>query len=155
MTPLTQKQRAKPTTANKVTGGGCGVFHRSASGVVWFDKYKGDRTPQYINWTVGIQRQVTHDISLTVSYVGSTAATMFSPPMKPMTKGRRLCRSDHSRFWKIERKPRMCRQAKKIAIPISAAMSRTLMVYCRAPRITVAARDRRLRRPHAQPRGLC
>ena len=42
-----------------------------AGGVVWFDKYKGDRTPQYINWTFGLQRQITHDISLTVSYVGS------------------------------------------------------------------------------------
>ena len=43
----------------------------SATGVSWFDKYKGDRTPQYINWTFGIQRQITRDISLTVSYVGS------------------------------------------------------------------------------------
>ena len=43
----------------------------SGGGVSWFDKYKGDRTPQYINWTFGLQRQVTRDISLTVTYVGS------------------------------------------------------------------------------------
>src|SRR6202044_218342 len=43
----------------------------SGSGISWFDKYKGDRTPEFINWTFGIQREVTRDISLTVSYVGS------------------------------------------------------------------------------------
>ena len=31
----------------------------SDTGARCFDKYKGDRTPQYINWTFGIQRQIT------------------------------------------------------------------------------------------------
>ncbi|HXE09283.1 MAG TPA: TonB-dependent receptor [Acidobacteriaceae bacterium] len=43
-----------------------------ASGTqTYFDPYRGGRTPQYINWNVGIQRQVTRDMSITVSYVGS------------------------------------------------------------------------------------
>jgi len=39
--------------------------------VTYFDPYLGSRTPEYINWTFGIERQLTKDISLTVSYVGS------------------------------------------------------------------------------------
>jgi hypothetical protein len=42
-----------------------------SSGMTYFDKYKGARTPEFINWTFGLQRQVTRDMSLTVSYVGS------------------------------------------------------------------------------------
>ena len=44
---------------------------RSGGAAYYLDKYKGARTPQYINWTFGIQRQITRDMSLTVSYVGS------------------------------------------------------------------------------------
>ena len=65
---------APPTGGTSLAEYGTGnnsTTSSSATGVVWFDKYKGDRTPQYINWTIGLQRQVTHDISLTVSYVGS------------------------------------------------------------------------------------
>lgn len=44
----------------------------SGSGTVtYFDPYRGSRTPEFIDWTVGIQRQITKDMSLTVSYVGS------------------------------------------------------------------------------------
>jgi Carboxypeptidase regulatory-like domain len=53
------------------TVGGVATNSSSGSGISWFDKYKGDRTPEFINWTFGIQRQVTRDISLSVSYVGS------------------------------------------------------------------------------------
>jgi hypothetical protein len=39
--------------------------------ITYFDPYYGGRTPQYLNWTFGIQRQLTKDMSATVSYVGS------------------------------------------------------------------------------------
>ncbi len=43
----------------------------SGSSIELFDPYMGDRTPEFINWTLGLQRQVTRDMSITVSYVGS------------------------------------------------------------------------------------
>jgi hypothetical protein len=43
----------------------------SPTSMTYFDKYKGARTPEFINWTFGIQRQITRDMSLTLSYVGS------------------------------------------------------------------------------------
>ncbi|MGO8759016.1 MAG: TonB-dependent receptor [Terracidiphilus sp.] len=42
------------------------------SGTVYYwDKYYGGRTPEYENWSVGIERQLTSDMSISVSYVGS------------------------------------------------------------------------------------
>lgn len=35
------------------------------------DSYLGGRAPEYINWTFGVQRQLNHAITGTVSYVGS------------------------------------------------------------------------------------
>jgi hypothetical protein len=43
----------------------------SASSIEIFDPIRGSRAPEYINWTIGLQRQITHDMSITVSYVGS------------------------------------------------------------------------------------
>jgi hypothetical protein len=43
----------------------------SGSGIEYFDPYLGSRTPEFINWTFGMQRQITNDMSITVSYVGS------------------------------------------------------------------------------------
>ena len=37
----------------------------------YFDPYLGSRTPEYINWTFGFERQLTKDMSVSVSYVGS------------------------------------------------------------------------------------
>jgi len=37
----------------------------------YFDPYLGSRSPEYINWTAGIQRQLTRDMSVSVTYVGS------------------------------------------------------------------------------------
>jgi hypothetical protein len=36
-----------------------------------WDKNRGARTPEYENWSVGIERQITNDMSISVSYVGS------------------------------------------------------------------------------------
>ena len=37
----------------------------------FWDPYYGAKTPQYLNWTFGIERQLTRDMSISVSYVGS------------------------------------------------------------------------------------
>jgi len=43
----------------------------NAQSPVYFDKYLGARTPEYINWSFGFERQVTNDMSVSISYVGS------------------------------------------------------------------------------------
>jgi hypothetical protein len=37
----------------------------------YWDKHYGSRTPEYINWTFGLERQITNNMSISVSYVGS------------------------------------------------------------------------------------
>jgi len=37
----------------------------------YWDPYRGSRTPEYINWNVSLQRQLTSAMSINVSYVGS------------------------------------------------------------------------------------
>jgi len=37
----------------------------------YFDPYLGSRSPEYINWTFGIQRALTKNMTATVTYVGS------------------------------------------------------------------------------------
>lgn len=41
------------------------------STMTYFDPYYGSRTPEYINWTFGFEHQLTRDMSISVSYVGS------------------------------------------------------------------------------------
>jgi Carboxypeptidase regulatory-like domain/TonB dependent receptor len=41
------------------------------STMTYFDPYLGSRTPQYLNWTFGLEHQLTNDMSISVSYVGS------------------------------------------------------------------------------------
>ncbi len=41
------------------------------AGMTYWDPALGARTPEYINWTLGFERQLTNDMSLSVSYVGS------------------------------------------------------------------------------------
>ncbi len=53
------------TTENSVTGTSGG------STMTYFDPYLGSRTPEYINWTFGLERQLTNNMSISVSYVGS------------------------------------------------------------------------------------
>jgi hypothetical protein len=64
--PAGGKSLAEYATTNTSTlknGGG--------STITYFDPYYGSRTPTYENWTIGIQRQVTRDMSISVNYVGS------------------------------------------------------------------------------------
>ncbi|MGA3132140.1 MAG: TonB-dependent receptor [Terracidiphilus sp.] len=39
--------------------------------VTYWDPHYGSRTPEYENWSFGIERQITRDMSISVSYVGS------------------------------------------------------------------------------------
>lgn len=39
--------------------------------VTYADPYYGGRAPQFINWSFGFQRQITNDMNLTMTYVGS------------------------------------------------------------------------------------
>jgi hypothetical protein len=41
------------------------------SGANYADPYYGSRAPEYINWSFGLQRQLTNTIALNASYVGS------------------------------------------------------------------------------------
>jgi hypothetical protein len=41
------------------------------SSMTYDDPYMGGRAPEYINWSFGIQRQLTNNLALTASYVGS------------------------------------------------------------------------------------
>jgi len=52
------------TTTTGFTGG-------PASGANYVDPYLGGRAPEYINWSFGLQRQLTNAIALNMSYVGS------------------------------------------------------------------------------------
>jgi len=49
------------TTLSNVAGGGLN----------YADPYYGGRSPQYINWNVGVQRLLTNSMSFSVNYVGS------------------------------------------------------------------------------------
>jgi len=53
------------------TGETVALGNSTAQGMTYFDPYRGSRTPEYINFTFGIQREITRNMSLTVSYVGS------------------------------------------------------------------------------------
>ncbi len=37
----------------------------------YWDPHYGARTPEYLNWTFGFERQLTRDMSVSISYVGS------------------------------------------------------------------------------------
>ena len=46
-------------------------FTGTPSSMQYDDPYYGGRAPEYINWTFGVQRQLTNTMTLTASYVGS------------------------------------------------------------------------------------
>ncbi len=43
----------------------------SSSTPAYYDPYLAGRAPEYENWNIGIQREITKDMSISVSYVGS------------------------------------------------------------------------------------
>jgi hypothetical protein len=58
------------------SGAGYGTGYTTAistapSASTYDDPYLGGRAPEYINWTFGIQRQITNALAVTATYVGS------------------------------------------------------------------------------------
>jgi hypothetical protein len=47
------------------------LTNSGAQSMTYWDPHYGSRTPEYLNWTFGIQRELTHDMSISISYVGS------------------------------------------------------------------------------------
>lgn len=46
---------------------------------IYFDSYLGSRSPEYINWTLGVQRAITRNMSATITYVGSQGHFISAP----------------------------------------------------------------------------
>ncbi len=46
---------------------------------IYFDSYLGSRSPEYINWTLGIQRAITTNMTVTLTYVGSQGHFISAP----------------------------------------------------------------------------
>ena len=57
-------------TTNTLTGSTTS-YSAAPSSMTYPDPYLGGRAPEYINWTLGIQRQVTNALAVTATYVGS------------------------------------------------------------------------------------
>jgi carboxypeptidase family protein len=69
-----------PTAASPTGGTNLAMFGTSETNVLgttgaqsltYWNPYLGSRTPEYINWTLGVERQLTNDMSISISYVGS------------------------------------------------------------------------------------
>jgi hypothetical protein len=79
--PLTGTNGAIPSytqAAGVASGPAYGTGYTNTSGytgsptsIGYYDPYLGSRAPEYLNWTFGIQRQLTNSITLTATYVGS------------------------------------------------------------------------------------
>jgi hypothetical protein len=61
------------TTVSSYTTPGCSTasYTGTPSSMGYVDPYLGGRAPEYINWTFGLQRQLTSAMVLTATYVGS------------------------------------------------------------------------------------
>jgi hypothetical protein len=44
---------------------------KASVGMTYWDPHYGARTPEYLNWTFGVERQLTRNMSIDLSYVGS------------------------------------------------------------------------------------
>lgn len=53
------------------TGETAALGKSTATGMTYWDPHYGQRTPEYLNWTLGIQRQLSNNMSIDISYVGS------------------------------------------------------------------------------------
>ena len=79
--PLTGTNGAIPSytsAAGVASGPAYGTGYTNTSGytgsptsIGYYDPNLGSRAPEYLNWTFGIQRQLTNKITLTATYVGS------------------------------------------------------------------------------------
>ena len=51
------------------------LTNTNVAGMTYWDPHDGARTPEYINWTFGVQRQLLHQMSISVSYVNAWATS--------------------------------------------------------------------------------
>ena len=58
-------------TTNTVSGVATSFTGSPTSGLTYDDQYLGGRAPEYVNWSIGFQRQVTNTLAVTATYVGS------------------------------------------------------------------------------------
>jgi len=58
-------------TTNTIAGLSTSFKGSPTSGLTLDDPYLGGRAPEYINWSLGIQRQITNALAVTATYVGS------------------------------------------------------------------------------------
>jgi hypothetical protein len=47
------------------------LTNSGAQSPVYWDPHYGAKTPEYLNWTFGVERQLTNNMSISISYVGS------------------------------------------------------------------------------------
>jgi hypothetical protein len=47
------------------------LTNTGAQSPAFWDPHYGSKTPEYVNWTFGVERQLTNNMSISVSYVGS------------------------------------------------------------------------------------
>ena len=69
--PTTTSTTGGTSMANFGTSEFNAVGTAGAQSLVYWDPHYGSKTPEYLNWTFGLERQLTRDMSISVSYVGS------------------------------------------------------------------------------------
>lgn len=47
------------------------LTNSGAQSLTYWDPHYGAKTPEYLNWTFGVERQLTNNMSISISYVGS------------------------------------------------------------------------------------
>jgi len=57
--------------STNLIAGNATKYNGTPSTMNYDDKYLGSRAPEYINWSIGFQRQVTNALAITATYVGS------------------------------------------------------------------------------------
>jgi hypothetical protein len=60
-----------PAVSNTYGTGNTVSLGKSSSSVAYYDPYLASRAKEFINWTFGLQRQITKNIVATATYVGS------------------------------------------------------------------------------------
>jgi len=84
------------TGYTKTTG-----YTAAPSSITYDDPYLGGRAPEYINWSFGLQRQVTNAMAITATYVGSEGHFLQLDSYNargywPMRSTRSICTSDRT-----------------------------------------------------------
>jgi hypothetical protein len=69
--PTTTSTTGGTSMANFGTSEFNAVGTAGAQSLTYWDPHYGSKTPEYENWTFGVERQLTRDMSISVSYVGS------------------------------------------------------------------------------------